>query len=310
MTYFLRGAFLWLGTFFLIYLTLSLGLAGAWQFLSKRGATWNASCLYALRAFPLVAAMILVFFFAIPSFLRLEPYGANETIGYLGLGLAFGGTAVVAFGAISALLALWNTSRFLAAYPQKRLRHSYKSGAWVVEIVTAKPMLLVAGIYRPKVLVSQEAVRLLDEAEMRAGIRHEQAHARFHDNLKKLVLRAAQFPLLSALEQSWMHAAELAADDAAATDESSALDLASALLKVANRSSASHMPELATSLLPDTQDALRVRVERLMAWQPRPASAPRTRLLAPCLLAALGLLAIGYVPLLRLIHELSELLTR
>jgi beta-lactamase regulating signal transducer with metallopeptidase domain len=310
MSYFLRAALLWLGAFFLIYVPLSIGVVGAWQFLRRRAATWDASFLYGLRVFPITAAALLVVFLVVPSFLRLEQYQTDETVGYLGIGLALGGMVVVGFGAASALLALWKTSRFLASCPETRSRQLDKSGAWVVEIATTKPMLLVTGIYRPKLLISEQVVRRLDEGEMRAAIRHELAHACFHDNFKKLVLRVSKFPFLSGLDRSWMHAAEIRADDAAATDESTAIDLASALLKVATPTFTREMPELATSLMPDTQDALSARIERLVAWQPR-RDAPRRRHVETLfILIVLGLLAIAYEPLLRRVHELSELLIR
>jgi Zn-dependent protease with chaperone function len=309
MSYLLRGALLWLGAFFLIYITLSIGVAGAWQFLRNRAATWDASSLYGLRALPLTAAAVFVIFLVIPSFLRLEQYQAEETVGCLGLGLAFGGIGIVGFGAISALLALWRVHRFLASCPETRTWQLDNSGASGIEIATANPMLLVAGIYRSKVLISEQAVRLLDPCEMRAAVRHELAHASSHDNFKKLMFQVSRFPFLSGLERSWMQAAELAADDAAVTDESSAVDLASALLKVASRTSAREMPELATSLLPHTEQELRTRIERLVTWH-RPASAPRRQLLALFILTGLGTLAVSYLPLLRQVHELSEFLIR
>jgi|SRR5580765_1877089 len=66
-----------------------------------------------------------------------------------------------------------------------------------------------------QLLISEHAIQLLDESEMQAAIRHEVAYASFHDNFKKLVLRISQFPFLPGLEWPWMHAAEVAADDAA-----------------------------------------------------------------------------------------------
>ena len=310
MTYLLRGALLWSGTFFLIYITLSLGVAGAWQFWRDRAATWEASSLYRLRVLPLTAAAVLVIFLVIPSFLRLEQTQGQETVGYLGLALAFGGIVVGAFGAISALLALWKARRFLASCPETRRWQLGNSRASAVEIATEHPMLLVAGIYRPQVLISEQAVLLLDPCEMQAAIRHELAHASSHDNFKKLAFQVSKFPFLSGLERCWMQAAELAADNAAVTDESSAIDLASALLKVATRTSARELPELATSLLPCTEQALRTRIERLIAWQHRPASLPRRQLWALFVLTGLATLAVSYGGLLRLVHELSELLMR
>jgi len=312
MTYFLRAVLLWSGAFFLIYLALSMGVAGAWRFVSKRAESWDPSFLYRLRTVPLAVAVALVILVVIPSFLRLEPYQSEEAVGVLGIGLGCAGIVVVCFGTASVLFSLWKTQQFLAAYPPMRSSPLDKSGARIVEIASAKPMLLVTGIFRPKFLISEQAFQRLNEGEMQAAIRHELAHAGYHDNFKKLVLRFSKFPFLSGLEQTWMHAAELAADDAAATDECGAVDLASALLKLATPTCGTKMPDTSTSLMPPTEEALRARIQRLMAWQPGPvaASLPRKHLEALGILALLGLLAVVYLPLLQHVHELSELLIR
>jgi hypothetical protein len=309
MTYFLRGALLSSGAFFLIYVMLSIAVAAAWRLIGNRAAELGASLLYGLRAFPLAAAVVLAIFFVIPSFLYLEPYRTSETVGFSGLVLASGGIVVVGFGVVSALFASWKTARFVASCPRIRLVPHGESGASAVEVVAARPMLLVAGIHRPKLLISEPAVRLLDDGEMKVAIRHELAHVSFHDNFKKLVLRAARFPFLAGLERSGRQAAEIAADDVAATDESSAVDLASASLKVASQTSApAQVPDLAMSL--DTEHALHVRIERLLEWQPRADSPPRSGLSALFIFCGLASLAVSYGPLLRYVHEMSELLIR
>lgn len=268
--------------------------------------------MYALRALPLAAALFFVAALVLPAFFYLEPHDPGETLGVSGLVLACGGMVVVVGGALSALFASWQTARFVASCPKSGTRQGVgDAGACPVEVVAAKPMLLVAGVRRPRLLISEQAVRLLDEREMRAAVRHELAHLDFHDNLKKLVLRAARFPFLAGLERSWMQAAELAADDAAATDESAALDLASALLKVASRSSPAPVPLLAMGLGAGSESALQTRVQRLLAWQPRRSvpSPARRRAFFLCFFAVAAL-ATAYAPLLHHVHELCELLVR
>ena len=311
MSYLLRGALLSSAAFFLAYVFLSLGVAGAWPLLRRRAAAWSASLLYGLRALPPAGALLFVAGFVVPAFLCLEPQGTDERFGIPGIALASAGLLMVAWGTVSALLASWQTARFVASCPKTGLRRLEGSaGACAVEVVSAKPLFVVAGIHRPKLLISQQAVRLLDENEMRVAVRHELAHAHFRDNLKKLALRAARFPFLSGLERSWMQAAELEADDAAAVDACGALDLASALLKIAGASSPAPLPHLAMSLVPGTQPALQARVQRLLAWQPRLPSPPRRgRALLFFFFAVLALTA-GYAPLLRHVHELGELLVR
>jgi Zn-dependent protease with chaperone function len=84
----------------------------------------------------------------------------------------------------------------------------------------------------PRVLISESAVAVLGEDELRIALKHELAHIRSCDNLKKLVFRFAPFPGLSKLDSAWSQAAELAADDAAVSSVNDALDLAAALVKL------------------------------------------------------------------------------
>lgn len=310
MTYLLRLALLALGVFFLIYVALSIAVAAAWPPLKKRGEAWEASALYILRIVPLIVAVAVVGLLVVPSFLCLEPLGTGEAIGSLGLTLAFGGITVIGGGGISALLASWSTARFVAACPRSRKVEVVGSNTPAIAVAAPTPMLVVAGVCKPKLLISEEASRLLEPSEMQAAIRHELAHVTRHDNQKKLVLRLIQFPFMRGLEQTWMQAAELAADDVAATNEFAAVDLASALLKVASQSSG-QLPDLAMSLVPDAEHTLRLRIERLLAWKPRSKRRPsRAIFWTPLALSCLVLLALGYGPLLRHVHELTELLVR
>lgn len=306
--YFLRAAVLSFAAFFAIYTVVSAAVACAWRLMRNRAAVFSAPLLYGIRILPFSVALLLVLLLVIPSFLYLEPLRTDETFGPVGLAMAYGGIFVVAFGGVSAFIASWNTKRFLASCARTQLRHlKCDLHASAVQIVADRPMLLVAGVRRPELLISESAIRLLDKREITVAIRHELAHVSAHDNFKKLILRAVRFPFLSSLERTWMQAAELAADDVAATDERAAVDLASALLKVASQSSL-HLPDLAMGLVPDAEHALKARVARLLAWQPRKRRPAGKSPLATLLLPLLALLAISYGPLLHYAHELTELL--
>lgn len=310
MTYLLRLTLLALGFFFLIYVALSMGVAAAWPLLKKRAEDWEASALYSLRIVPLIVAIVVVGLLVVPSFLYLEPLETREALGFLGLTLAFGGIAVIGGGGNSALWAFWSSARFVAACPRTRTVKIVGSNTTTIAIAAPTPMLVVAGVCQPKLLISEEASRLLEPSEMEAAIRHELAHVTRHDNLKKLVLRFVRFPFLRGLERTWMQAAELAADDVAATNEFAAVDLASALLKVASQPSG-QLPDLAVSLVPDAEHTLRVRIERLLAWMPRSKRHPLRAVFWTALaLSSLVLLAPSYGPLLGQVHELTELLVR
>src|SRR5947209_20522386 len=94
--------------------------------------------------------------------------------------------------------------------------------------------MTAVGIIRPRVLLSDTAEALLLPDELRSALRHEAAHIRRRDNLKKLLFRLAAFPGMSQLEAAWLEATELASDEAAVSNLSEALDLAAALIKLSS----------------------------------------------------------------------------
>jgi len=308
MTYFLRGAILSSAAFFLIYVLLSFVVATAWRLVNRHAGTWSSSLLFGIRVFPLIAAAIITSSVVLPSFLYLEPYATSETIGVTGLTLASGGVTALVFGFASVLVAWWNTSRLIGRWPRTAVLPNGIE-ADIVGIKLSRPLFLVAGVCRPQLMISEGATSILEASEMQAAIRHELAHVASRDNLKKLVLRFAKFPFMAGLEQCWMQAAEFAADDAAAIDEATAVDLASALLKVASQPNSENLPDLAMSLNPEPSAALRVRVERLLTWKPK-LRRSQTLLSFAMALTVVGSVAATYLPLLRYAHELSELLVR
>ena len=309
MSYYLRGAVLFLGAFFLIYAALSIAVACGWQALGRRLATQRAAFLYALRVLPLAGAVGVVALLIVPSFLLLEPFRTDETIAAWGGAVACGGIAVIAFGLVSILSAWWKTYRLVASCSRLG-RVQLQSGASALTIAASGPVFLVAGVLRPTLMISQHARELLNDGEMKVAIRHELAHVSGRDNLRRLVLHFCSFPLLAGLERRWMQAAELAADDAAATDKGSALDLASALLKMASRPCAAPMPELAMSLLSERDNVLQTRVERLLAWHPAAKRGSHSVFFAAAAVSGIVLLAMNYGPLLGHVHEVTELFVR
>ena len=305
MSYLLRLTLLSLALFSLSYVFLSSALAISWPLIRRQANRWKDSVLYCLRIAPLAAAGAVVGLLVVPSFLYLEPRGTGEAVSVAALAFASGGIALMIAGTVSALLACRSTGQFVLAH--KRVCLNTTSA---IEVCGTAPMLAVAGAYHPTLLVSRELKQVLTPGEMQAAVQHELAHINRHDNLKKLVFRFAGFPLLAGLERAWLNAAELAADDAAATSEVAALDLASALLKVAGTSSSVPLPALAMSLVPERDHVLRFRVERLLAWKPRHRTQSSfSDFWKPALLAVI-LFAITYSPLLKHVHELTELLAR
>ena len=231
MTYFLRGTTFSAAVFCLIYLLLSIAVPVVWSIIRSRRQSWSALLLFALRMLPLSAASLFVAALVVPSFVFLEPYRTGESVGVLGFLLALGGLVILVSGVVSSLIAWRRTACFVTAHStgdELRVKGLDTPGRG---IKASMPMVLVAGIHRPKLLISEGATGLLEPGELDVAIQHELAHVVAHDNLKKLMIHSVKFPLMQQLERDWLEATEYAADDAAATSESAAVDLASALLK-------------------------------------------------------------------------------
>jgi Zn-dependent protease with chaperone function len=250
MMYWIRCAMLSVGIFFLAYIVLSAVLALAWRWLRSRRLIENADTLFTLRTLPLIIALMLVALVTIPSFWSLEPAVSDEGIGWPIATLFAASLLWMVFRGLRVLAALRHASRFFALDSASVLRLDIAPGLPAYELPDSGPNLFVAGLWRPRLFISRGALAMLDAQEMQAAIRHELAHAQGRDNLKQLVVRFCNFPALSSLDQEWLRAAEAAADDRAATDESLAADLASALIKVGTASARLTVPELSMSLVP------------------------------------------------------------
>jgi len=81
--------------------------------------------------------------------------------------------------------------------------------------VTLMPLIIV-GVLRPRIFVSESTVALLSPEELRMALKHEHEHLKSRDNLKRLILTFCPFPGMTRLEKAWSQATELAADDSLA----------------------------------------------------------------------------------------------
>ncbi len=168
------------------------------------------------------------------------------------------------------------------------------------------PALMLVGLFRPKVMVSDTATAVLTENELRVAIRHELGHRRSWDNFKKLLINAAPFPCMNGIERSWRQAAELAADDSAVESRQDALDLASALIKLSRSAQHWSEPELSSGLL-CASSAISLRVQRLLEWNLRPRFRTRWAWALSSVLL-ITVVAANYGTALALTHRLTELL--
>ena len=170
------------------------------------------------------------------------------------------------------------------------------------------PALILVGIRRPKVMVSDMAAIVLSDRELKVAVRHELGHRRSWDNLKRVLISATPFPGMSSLESAWRTAAELAADDAAVMNRQDALDLAAALIKLSRSSKQWSEPALASGLISGSS-SISLRVKRLLDWHMAGRRLQRTwpwTLLF--LFTIIAGIASNYSATLVLTHRLTELL--
>lgn len=266
--YYARLACLCLAAFFAAHLL----LGGALSLLARRAAARalalpprrGARFLFALRILPPVLAAFLVFGLCLPGYLLFEPRHAVERVGLACLAAAALGALVLLTGSARGVAALVRTALFLRRAPS-----------------AGRPVMLIAGLLRPRLILPPELAARLSAEELDAALRHERAHGRARDNMKRLLLALTPdllplLPAARALDRAWRRLTEWAADDeAVGGDPARALALASALVRVGRMGACSALPPLARGLLDDSND-LRARVHRLLSL-PHYAEAPRRR---------------------------------
>jgi len=279
-----------------------------------------ARFLLAVRLLPCALGISAVLALCVPSYLWLEPQASSERIGWACLAPALLGAAGWIVSLVRVSRALTSCVRFNRAWQEsgcETLLHGESSKALIVE--KDAPLLALAGIFHPRLLVSQAVLRSLSAEELDLALQHENAHRISRDNLKRLflLLSPAPVPLLhnfSSIERCWTKFSEWAADDEAVRGDSRrALSLAAALLRVARMGAAPRLSFLHTSLCADDHD-LSARVERLLHCQPFPRR-PRASAQSLAVGSSLGLavcagLLLAGPATLALVHRLLELFLR
>jgi beta-lactamase regulating signal transducer with metallopeptidase domain len=316
-----RGIAVSLSIFALIYAAFSLAVCCAWHRLWVWARQYSAeSCadlLFGLRVVPLVSAMGVTLVLAVPSFLLLEPHAVNESMGAASLWLGLCGIAVLVSAMWNAASSLVRASRSVAEWSTEATAigaTAVDSKKWVAVLRSSEsaPPLITAGICRPRVWLSRAAEFVLTERELQSALRHEAAHVRRRDNLRKLMLRLVAFPGMAELDGAWRESTEMAADDAAVSNISEALDLAAAVIKLSRLASLQPATELAAALVHSPVGAVNTRVERLIAWKERReiSGGCSFRYAWYAVAAAGGVLVVTYSTLLVRMHAATEWLVR
>jgi len=279
--YLSRLLFISLAVFFLAHLVLGLLVAlvthPALRFARRMEARLAARWMMMLRLLPAAGAIFLVLAVCLPSYLWLEPDAPAERVGFVSLGAAL--LAATMWGI--SLARVWR-----AAVRSRRLSTTDRDA----------PNLALAGILRPRLIVSPAVRRALTPAQLAAAMRHERAHWTSRDNLKRLcMLLAPPFALGGKIDCAWQMFSEWAADDYAADGSADcACALAEALVRVARLSANSPVAPLAATLIGD-RDELAARVDRLLRADPSaaPSAGGHPILAFTAMLATAGATAIA-----------------
>ena len=301
----LRSAIVCLAFFAVMYSTISCLVASGWWALGRKPrmrTAGSADFLFGLRILPLTISTLVAIFLTLPSFWLMERRSFDED-----------GTTFVLAG-IALLLLVAGAARVLRA----KSRTSQAVTDWLASSGSAKsvpamsaargaPALMLVGVCRPKVMVSDMAAAVLSDQELQVAVRHELAHKRSWDNLKKLLINATPFPGMGGVEAAWREAAELAADDAAVNSRQDALDLASALIKLSRPSQRWAEPALASGLVCDSS-AITLRVRRLLQWRAAGSRIQPTWSWAVLPSLVIAGIATHYGAMLVLTHRLTELI--
>jgi hypothetical protein len=292
-----RLACLCLAAFFLAHTALaalvSLAASGAIRRAAHMRPRVAARLMFGLRLLPATAAGFFVAGLCTPSYFLLEPKVAMERIGPACLIAALLGAAICASGLVRGAVAAIRSAWYL---------RRYQAGDG--------PVLLLAGVFRPRLIVSPGVRDALTPDEFEAAIRHEEAHSRARDNLKRLLISISPdvFPFVRgfhALDAGWRTLAEWAADDFAVEGSPQrTLALASALVRVGRMRAGVPLPPLCTSLLADAND-LRTRVERLIEGRRSYEPSPRRLLLGT---ACIVVVAAFWPPMFQTVHRALEAL--
>lgn len=274
--YFLLGISLILAFLLIVNMVVAIGASALWRILSGRivylSVGTRAQIIFGLRVLPVAAAIVFVSAFLVPSYLLHEPTSSGEVVSTK-LGLIALISSLGVFVALYRVVGTWLATRRLAenwlkesveitvediGIPVHRIRHEF-------------PVIAVIGILRPRFFVAEQVLESLDENEFAAAIAHEYGHLRANDNFKRTVLRVCRdlliLPLGKVLDNAWSDNAESVADEfAAAKGRSTALDLASALVKIARIAPLGKSPAMPAGafLIEDQNADITSRVKHLV----------------------------------------------
>jgi len=277
LPYLLRLVCLCLASFFIVHALAAMlvwvGAPAALRVAQHSRPGFSAKFLFCFRMFPFALTVFLILGFCIPSYLWLEPLTNGEKVGYACLGAAALGAAVWMLSLFRVVFSLLRTSRYMTSCERDGQEIAMEGEPSPVLVLKREaPVMAVAGLVHPKLIVSRSVLHKLTPEQREAAFRHEQAHRASRDNLKRFLYLLAPdaLPFVSGfkkIERQWARYTEWAADDHAVNGDSErALSLAAALVSVAKLGT-THQPSFLLSSLVAEDEDLAVRVDRLLREQ-------------------------------------------
>jgi beta-lactamase regulating signal transducer with metallopeptidase domain len=261
---------------------------------------------FGLRIFPFAFSLAVTLFFTFPSFWLLEGASPDEDTGTFILALC--SLCILGAGLYRGLRVQVRTMRAVQRWLAGAPNIDSDASTPTLSASQGAPPLILAGICRPRVMISDKAAAVLTDRELQVAVRHEIGHARSWDNLKKVLVSATPFPGMGGLDRAWREAAELAADDRAVRNRQEALDLAAALIKLSRSCPQLPGPVFAAGLVSGSS-SINLRVDRLLKW--RMAGRPSRHgwlWVLPVLLTVIVGIVSNYGAALVLTHRLTDLL--
>lgn len=297
-----RDIIVCLALFVVMYAALSCMVGAGWaaakRLLQKQPAS-SPHVLFGLRLLPLAVSTLFAVFFTFPSFWLMETPSLDEDLPtFLLAGVAL---VLLTVG----IFRVWRATRLTRKKVLQWLDKATESTT--LSSASGAPAVMLVGVCRPRIMVSDMATAVLSENELRLAVRHELAHKRSWDNLKKALINATPFPGMSGIERAWREAAELAADDTAVESRQDALDLATALIKLCRSAKRWTEPEMASALVCGSS-AVSTRVHRLLEWRTAKRISKSWPWATLAALAVTATILSNYGAALAMTHRLTELI--
>ena len=223
---------------------LLLGSAPLLRALARVSSTRRPEAILVMRFLPMTLALAVTLCVFVPAWWMYEPVETGEEASVMLVLAAAASLLPLVLGGHRALRMFMNTRDRMLGW-RERGRHAAitQTPFEVVEVNGHDVSLCVGGYLTPTIYASKEVLESLEPEELHAALAHETSHATSRDPLRLLSMGACpDFLQVLGLDRAWRRAfsqaCEFAADVRASRgDRGVALDLASALLKVARLNS-------------------------------------------------------------------------